>query len=71
MDKKERDEYLRDMKTQPYWKLEGWLENCLADLDTKDDQIKALNAKIDRIRKTAFEMISNQTHRITELEKQK
>jgi len=39
------------------------------DLKAKDDQITALNAKIDRIRKTAFEMISNQTHRITELEK--
>jgi len=47
------------------------LINALSCLDKKDDQIKALNAKIDRIRKTAFEMISNQTHRITELEKKK
>lgn len=67
MKKKERDEYMREMKTQPYWKLEVWLENCLEDLDTKDDQITALSAKIYQIRKTAFEMISIQTDKIAKL----
>lgn len=71
MDKKDRDTLKVIIAMNNVDQPVSRLIEALKCLDKKDDQIKALNAKIDRIRKTAFEMISNQTHRIIELEKQK
>lgn len=68
MDKKDRDTLkviiAMNNVEHPIARLIGALE-CL---DKKDNQITALNARVDRIRKTAFEMIRMQSKEIEKLE---
>jgi len=71
MDKKDRDTLKVIIAMNNVDHPVAQLIKALECLDKKDDQITELNAKISRIRKTAFEMIAMQTSRITELEKQK